>query len=135
MYKGTARIRLESLESFRYRSNENVERLKLCIEYEGCYRLKGRYHVPTVIDQQLLNVAIQASNTSHAALLSDSHSQWPTLLISSGVRLECLRGWDRLRAGWASLPPKDRWWTVDLYLNGKRILSRSSDLFSPTRYQ
>lgn len=86
-------------------------------EYARCYRLESRCHTPAVIDQQLLNVAIQASNTSHAALLSDSHSQWPTLLISSGVSLEYLRGWNRLRAGWESLPLKDRWWTMDLYLN------------------
>ena len=124
-------IRLERLEFPRYESNENVERLKLCIEYEGCYRLASRYHVPAVIDQNLLDVVIQASNTSHAALLSDSQSQWPTLHIPPGVRLECLRGWDRLRAGWESLPTKDRWWMVDLYLSGKRMLSPRSDLLSP----
>lgn len=130
-FKGTARIRLEHLEFPRQESNENVERLKLCIELEGCYRLESRYHVPAVVDQQLLDVIIQASDTSHAALLSDSQSHWPPLRIPSGVRLECLRGWDRLRAGWESLPPKDRWWTVDLFLSGKRISFPRSELFSP----
>jgi len=107
-FQGTARIRLECLEFPRYKSNENVERLELCIEYEGCYRFESRYHVPAVIDQQLLDVVIQASNTFHATFLSDSQNQKPSLRIPPGVRLECLRGWDRLRAGWESLPPKDR---------------------------
>lgn len=130
-FKGTARIRLECLEFPRSESNENVERLKLCIECEGCHRLESRYHVPAVIDRQLLDAAVQASNTTHAALLSDSQSQWPTLHLPPGIRLACLRGWDRLRAGWESLPPRDRWWTVDLYLNGKRKLSYHPDFISP----
>ena len=134
-FKGTARIRLEHLDFPRYEASENVERLKLCIEYQGCYRLESRYHVPAVIDQQLLDVVIQASSTSHAALLSDSQSEWPTLRLPSGTRLECLRGWDRLRAGWESLPPKDRWWTVDLYLNGKRMFSCHSDFSHPQSCQ
>ena len=81
------------------------------------------YHVSAVVDQQLLDDAIQTSNTSHAALLSTAQSQWPALRFPTGVRLKCLRGWDRLRAGWESLPPKDRWWTVDLYLSSKGIPS------------
>lgn len=120
-FKGTARIRLESLDFPRQGANENAERLKLCIEYEGCYRLDSKYHVSAVIDQELLDGAVAASNTSHAALSSNAHSQWPTLRFPPGVRLKCLRGWDRLRAGWELLPPKDRWWTVDLFLSGKGI--------------
>ena len=53
-------------------SNKNVERLRSCIEYEGCYRLESKYHGPAIIDQQLLSLAIRASNTSHASLLLES---------------------------------------------------------------
>lgn len=118
-FKGTARIRLECLDFPKYGRNENAERLKLCIEYGGCYRLGSQYHVIAVIDQSLLDNAIQAANTSHAALLSNAQNQWPTLSLPPGVQLHCLRGWDRLRAGWELLPPTDRWWTVDLYRSGK----------------
>ena len=121
-FKGTACIRLEYLDFPRYGANENVERLKLCIECEGCYRLDSKYYVIAVIDQESLAGAIEASNTSYAALLSNAQRQWPTLRFPPGVRLKYLRGWDRLRAGWELLPPKDRWWMVDLYLSGKEIL-------------
>ena len=51
-FKGTARIRLESLDFPRQGANENVERLKLCIECEGCYRLGSKFHVSAIIDQK-----------------------------------------------------------------------------------
>lgn len=66
-FKGTARIRLEYLDFPRHGANKNVERLKLCIECEGYYRLDSKYHVIAVIDQELLDDAIRASNTSDAA--------------------------------------------------------------------
>ena len=74
-FKGTARIRLEYLDFPKYRRNENAERLKLCIEHGGCYRLGSQYHVIAVIDQSLLDNAIQAANTSYAALLSNAQNQ------------------------------------------------------------
>ena len=120
-FKGTAIIRLECLDFPRHGANENVERLKLCIEHQGCYRLANRYHVSVVIDQELLESALEYPHSSYAALLSNAHGQWPTLRFPRGVQLRCLRGWDRLRAGWESLPPKDRWWAVDLYLSGEDI--------------
>ena len=120
-FQGTARIRLESLDFPRQGANENVKRLKLCIEHEGCSRLANRLHVPAVIDHELLHDALEAANASHATLLSNAHDRWPALSFPPGVRLKCLRGWDRLQAGWESLPPKDRWWTVDLYLAGNAV--------------
>ena len=126
-FKGTARIRLECLDFPKYGRNENSERLKLCIEYGGCHRLGSQYHVIAVIDQSLLDNAIQAANTSQAALLSNAQNQWPALRLPPGVQLHCLRGWDRLRAGWELLSPKDRWWTVDLYRSGKRTPSHRLD--------
>ncbi len=74
-FRGTVRIRLEYLEFPRSESNKNIERLKLYIEYKGYYRLESRYYVPAVIDQQVLDDAIRASNTYYAVLLSDSQSQ------------------------------------------------------------
>ena len=49
-FKGTARIRLESLNFPRQGANENAERLKLYIKCEGCYRVDSKYHVSAVID-------------------------------------------------------------------------------------
>ena len=120
-FKGTARIRLESVDFPRQGASEKAERLKLCIECEACYRVDSKYHISAVVDPELLDGAVAASNTSHAAGASNTPSQWPTLRFPPGVRLKCLRGWDRLRASWEVLPPKDRWWMVDLFLSGKAV--------------
>jgi len=55
-------------------------------------RQQVTYHVSAVFDQELLDGAIEASNTSHVALLSNAQGQWPTLRVPTGVRLKCLRG-------------------------------------------
>ena len=67
---------------------------------------------------------------THAALLSNAQDQWPALRFPPGLRLRCLRGWDRLRAGWELLPPRERWWTVDLYLSGKETPLHPGPLIS-----
>lgn len=64
-FKGTARIRLECLNFHSNGPQENVERLKLCFQHEGCYWLEHQYHVPAVIDSQHLDLAVQSFNTSH----------------------------------------------------------------------
>ena len=73
-FKGTARIRLKCLDFLKYRRNENAERLKLYIKYGGCYRLGSQYHVIIVINQSLLDNAIQAVNISYTALLSNAQN-------------------------------------------------------------
>lgn len=121
--RGAARIRLESLH---FQSNEpgqadrkNVERLKSCFQSEGCDRQNPRYHVPAIIDQQQLDFIIQSSGTSHEALLSNPQTGRPELNLPADFQLQCLHGRHRVQAGREFfLSPKDRWWTVDLYLAG-----------------
>lgn len=72
----------------------------------------------SLMGQELLDGAIEASYTN---IVEQCARPMATLRFPPGVRLKRLRGWDRLQAGWESLPLKDRWWTVDLYLNGKEI--------------
>ena len=84
-FKGTAHIRLECLNFHSNEPQENMERLKLCFQHEGCYRLECQYYVPAVVDLQHLNLAVQSFNTSHEALLSNVQDQWPELHFPSGV--------------------------------------------------
>jgi len=106
-FKGTTCIRLKYLDFLWHKANENVERLKLCIKYKECYQLNSRYHIPAVIDQELLNGVIEAFNTFHVALLSNVQGQWLTLRFSSEVWLKCLLSLNQLWADWESLPLKD----------------------------
>ncbi|KAL5345257.1 hypothetical protein ACLOAV_009627 [Pseudogymnoascus australis] len=44
-------------------------------------------------------------------------SQYPELVFPRGFQLECLHGRHRIQAGREFLSPRDKWWTVDLYLS------------------
>ena len=124
-YKGTASIEIQVLQfpaqKIGRTSGKNVERLKKVFRNEGCERLILRNHVPAMIHQGQLDLALQASGLSAEHLLTDPHGprgSYPELNFPTGYRLECLHGQDRVRAAAQVLPPGDRRWTVDLYLAG-----------------
>lgn len=68
---------LDRLGFPRHGANENVERLRLCIECEGCYRVDRKYHVSAVVGQKLFAGAIGTSNASHAAVLTTREANGP----------------------------------------------------------
>ena len=116
-YRGTARVRLERLlfKESRELDRKNVERLKANFR-KDCRRLDTRNHIPALIDQQLLDAAIRASEISAEMLMSNP--RFPELNFPAGYYLECLHGRHRIQAGKETLPGRDQWWTVDLYLTG-----------------
>ena len=116
-YKGTARIRLKWLHFQWNRPREldgkNVERLKADFR-KDCRRLDEHNHIPAVIDQQSLNAAEELSGVLARQL------GYPELVFPAGYQVECLHGRHRIQAA------KElglEWWTVDLYLAGRLILS------------
>lgn len=52
----------------------------------GCYRLDSKYHVIAVIDQESLAGAIEASNTSYAASLSNAQRATPMAHLTLPTR-------------------------------------------------
>jgi hypothetical protein len=124
-YKGTARIRLDVLHfqwnEPRELNQKNLERLKKCFRTEGCRRLELENHIPATIKESQLDEVIVASGISADALLSNLNNDYPELKFPADYQLECLHGRHRVQAGRETLPSRDKWWTVDLYLEGMSI--------------
>ena len=119
-YTGTAIIRLEfwhfTCGEVRELDPNNVERLKKCFRTEGCHRLEIENHIPAIIDESLLNDALRASGKSRSELLCQNGESYVELKFLVGCQLACLHGQHRIQAGRESLPRRDAWWAVDLYL-------------------
>ena len=120
-YKGTARVPLEVLHfpwaQPREPNQKSVDTLKRCFEKGQCDRVT-RNHVPAVIDQSDLDEVLRSSNASAKRLLNNEGSPHPKLTFPAGYQLCCLHGRQRIQAAREVLPPRERWWTVDLYLAG-----------------
>jgi hypothetical protein len=120
-FRGTARVRLQRLhfgdQCSRELDRKIVESLKDTFEIEGCLRLEPSHHIPALIDRQTLELAIKSSPGVSAAALLDNPKKLPPEL-KLNCSLECLHGRHRLQAAREILLPKDKWWTVDLYLTG-----------------
>lgn len=122
-FKGSARIKLEHLNFSCNESREldvsNVKRLVFIFEDEGCFHENNRNHIPAVINEKQLDVAIRTSETSYDMLLGNRQTKPPQLQFPSQFRLECLHGRHRIQAGREMIPPQ-LYWTVDLYLAGRQ---------------
>lgn len=120
-YRGTARIGLEVLHFTwnepREPNEKSLKKLKRCFEKGQCDRLT-RNHIPAVISQSQLDDTLRASNVPAERLLinTDPH---PELKFPAGYQLRCLHGRHRVLAAQEVLPPQERWWTVDIYLEGR----------------
>jgi hypothetical protein len=55
---------------------------------------------------------------SQRSLLTNDPTRLPDLKFATG-QLRALHGRHRVQAAAEVLPPADRWWTVDLYLDGE----------------
>ena len=121
-YKGTARIRLEHMHfewnETRELNRKNVERLKDVFRTENTRRLEPRNHIPAVVDQAELDIALQISKFSAETLLSNPDAEPPALRFPKHHRITCLHGRHRVQAAQETLPPTDAWWVVDFYLKG-----------------
>ncbi|TLD03167.1 uncharacterized protein PgNI_12511, partial [Pyricularia grisea] len=115
VYRGTARIKLASLccnwnDSEQDEKKEKIRKLSKILEVLPDYA-RSRYHVSAVIDDDLLETAIEISRTSHAALLS-SHDRLVELDIPLSKTIECVAGRSILEA---AKETNKEWWVVKLY--------------------
>lgn len=120
-YQGTAKIDLDGIAFHPHISQSldqhNVDRLCTIFRSEGCHRLEIQHHVTAVVSQQHLHAALQAAGESPDSLRTLDETRFPHLRFPAG-QVRCLHGRHRIQAGKAVLPISDRWWTVDLYLEG-----------------
>ncbi|KAB8212841.1 hypothetical protein BDV33DRAFT_231343 [Aspergillus novoparasiticus] len=95
--------------------HKNVERLRDIFAKDGCQRLDIRNHVTDIVSRQHLERACRAAGLTPEELKT-CQSQYPRLLFRRH-QVQCLHGQHRLKAAEETLPPSDRWWTVDIYLD------------------
>ncbi|KAE8155499.1 hypothetical protein BDV40DRAFT_294282 [Aspergillus tamarii] len=118
-YQGTAKIDLNQISLQPLLSREidqkNVERLRDIFAKDGCQRLDIRNHVTAVVSRQHLERACRAAGLTPEELKT-CQPQYPRLLFRRH-QVQCLHGQHRLKAAEETLPPSDRWWTVDIYLD------------------
>lgn len=103
----------------------NVARLVASFELGGCYRTDVAYHVPGVLDVDLLHQSVIHAGASMNDLRSKDASVWPRLELPAGVQVRCLHGQHRVAAARQFLRGQDQWWVVDIFADSKvRPLSR-----------
>lgn len=104
---------------------KNLGRLREIFRKNRCRRLDVDNHVPAIVSQGDLAGALRSANVSQRALLTNDPHQLPQLRFAAG-QLRALHGRHRVQAGAEVLPPADRWWTVDLYLDGMFVVTSAS---------
>jgi hypothetical protein len=98
---------------------ENLERLRSIFRKQGCRRLEVNHFIPAIVSRDAFEAAKKRAQIDDHARL-DSVDNLPTLKFGPG-QLKALHGRHRLQVGAELLAPVERWWTVDLYLNGKTV--------------
>ncbi|KAL4891360.1 hypothetical protein BDV59DRAFT_68017 [Aspergillus ambiguus] len=117
-YLGTAKVHINQIQFDpplpRDLDPKNLSRLREIFRKNRCRRLDVDNHVPAIVSQHDLSLALQKANVLRTSLLTNDPQQFPLLGFTVG-QLRALHGRHRVQAGAETLPPADRWWTVDLY--------------------
>lgn len=120
-YQGTAKVNLNQIHFHSKVSKDldskNLERLCRIFRQDRCRRLEVQNHVPAVVSKQSLETALRGAQVTARELLTSTPDQFPHLHFPAR-QLQCLHGKHRIKAGEELLPHSDRWWTVDIYLDG-----------------
>ena len=93
---------------------KNVARLRDIFLIEGCHRLDPQNHVPVLIGQVILDQALRKYSIPRSSLKSLDEPE----LLTIDTELTYLHGRHRLEAAKDVLAADDKWWVVDLYLEG-----------------
>jgi len=120
-YRGHAKVQIQYLKfeddnqmGARALDSKNIARLVQIFELEGCFRLEPEHYVPALVNRQALDAVLSEARMNATDLLQCGEP--PTLNIN--FPLVCLHGKHRLHAAGQFLNPNDKWWVVDLYLDG-----------------
>lgn len=106
---------------------KNVSRLHNIFELEGCSRLDPDNYVPTLINRKVLADALGKGGSLDVSLGGCGELS----LLEVEEPLICLHGRHRLAAATRYFfQPEQKWWIVDLYLDGMGADLSSRDLVS-----
>lgn len=126
-YQGTAKVSLDQIQFNpplpQDLDSKNLERLRQIFRKDRCRRLVAENRIPAMISEGDLAEALEFAKITRQDLMTNDPKQFPLLQFQTG-QLRGLHGRHRAQAGCEVLPPVDRWWAVDLYLDG--MLSRAS---------
>lgn len=121
-YQGVARVKISDIQftdpQKDYVDQKNIDRLCNIFRKARCQRFELANYVPAIVSRQALAEAIQNAGISARSLLLSTGVDIPILSFPGG-QLTGLHGRHRLYAGAKVLAPTERWWTVDIYLDGK----------------
>lgn len=123
-YQGVAKVDVNQINFTQHETSldtRKAERLRKIFLKEGCHRLDVRNHIPCTISSQHLDTSLERAGVTRAALLTDNVEKLPFLQFSHNELLG-LHGRHRIEVARELLPPSDRWWTVDVYLDGRSVL-------------
>lgn len=133
-FKGSACVRFENLNWNLYIRRDkskttpdpdHVEYVKRIFKNEGCRRLEVKHHIPAVVEQHQLDVALKDARQKNRwntdtlpnnYTIINTRDRYPELNFPGGI--ECLHGRHRIEAGKEWLSATEKWWIVDLYLSG-----------------
>lgn len=128
-YRGSAKVKFGFLdfekgnEGGKFLDQKNVQRLVQVYRYEGCRPLEPENRIPALVSQTDLHCALSNSQLSQGDLFRWSGFP-PELRFHHGGVLRCLAGKHRIHAADIYIEdPLEKWWIVDLYLEGLRTPS------------
>ncbi len=125
-FQGTTRIYLRYLEFARskynatsdlYLDTKNISRILQIFYIEGYHRLDPTNYIPALIGYNILERCLLRLGVTKEDLLR-RHTP-PFLELEDDTRLVYLYSRHRIAAAQDYLLPLDKWWTVDLYSEGR----------------
>jgi hypothetical protein len=119
-FKGAARVSIQHLEfphPTRQIDRRAIRQLVRDFEGEGCIREKPSHRIPIIIDNSILQAALEKLSLTAEAFRSKADYP-PFIELGSGVKLECLHGQHRVLAAKEHLAASQWWWVVDIYGTG-----------------
>lgn len=96
---------------------KNVARLIEVFRTEGCQRRQKENFVTALVGRQQLDDALLHSSVQHCELKNADEP--PRLAFPATAPVLCIHGRHRLAAAEEFLEPIDRWWTAELYFQGR----------------
>lgn len=119
-YRGQAKVPLECLNQFKADVRDAhrgaIETLKVAFQKEGCRRLIPENYIPVVLTEANLQLVMELSGLRNEDIMKRS-GDLPFLKVPAGI-LTCLHGKQRFEAAHQTLKGTDRWWTVELFVDG-----------------
>lgn len=136
-YLGTFKVNLDQIEFVpplpRNLDYKNMERLRQEFQKGRCRRLDAENHIPAIVARHNLNEVLGHAGILQTSFVIHSPVRYPLLNFGPG-ELRGLHGRHRIQAASELLPNIDRWWMVDLYLDGTVVFHVASvSLCNPER--